>query len=148
MKWLIKLVVAIAIIAGGPLLASAKKDTVGIVKSVNGEAVIVRQAGTMKAEVNTPLKLGDVIKTGPTGSIGLILEDDTVVSMGPSGEIAIDDFVFDPAEAQLSMVVRMIRGSFSFLSGQIAKLAPENVRLETPDATIGMRGTRLLVNVE
>ena len=148
MKWLVNIVAVSAIIFCGPLLAAAKTEAVGIVKTVAGDAVIVRKAGTMKAEVNTPLKLGDVVKTGPASSIGLILEDDTVVSMGPSGEIAIDDFVFDPAEAQLSMVVRMIRGSFSFLSGQIAKLAPENVHLETPDATIGMRGTRLLVKVE
>ena len=42
----------------------------------------------------------------------------------------------------------MFQGTFSYLSGQISKLVPGAVRLETPDATIGMRGTHVLVKVE
>lgn len=128
-----------------PALAA---EYVGIVKSVDGEAFILRQAQTLKAEVNIQIDNGDVVKTGPTGSIGLIFEDDTVVSVGPSGEIVIADFKFDPAAEDLSFVIKMLHGTVSYLSGQIAKLAPENVRVETPDATIGMRGTRILVKVE
>ena len=41
-----------------------------------------------------------------------------------------------------------MKGTFSFLSGQIAKLSPDNVKLMTPDATLGIRGTKLLVKVE
>ena len=91
---------------------------------------------------------GDLIKTGPSSSVGVIFEDDTVLSMGPKSEFAIEEFIFRPVENKLSFVARIIRGTLSFLSGQIAKLSPGSVRLETPAATIGMRGTHVLVKVQ
>jgi hypothetical protein len=42
----------------------------------------------------------------------------------------------------------MIHGTFSFITGQIAKLAPEKVKFETPDATLGVRGTKVLVKID
>jgi hypothetical protein len=140
------LVAAVIALAGLPPHAGA--DEIGVVKSVSGEAIVVRGGASLTPEINFFLHRGDVIKTGATGNVGVIFEDDTLVSMGPSSELAIDDFLFEPAQEELSLVVRMIRGSMSFLSGEIGKLAPENVKLETPDATIGMRGTRLLIKVE
>ena len=123
-------------------------EDAGIVKSVDGQAFVVRSGEAFQAEVNTPVKKGDKVTTGENGRVGLILGDDTIVTVGPGGELVIDEFLFSPAEQELSLVLRVLKGTLSFLSGQIARLAPENVRLETPEATIGMRGTRVLVSVE
>jgi hypothetical protein len=60
----------------------------------------------------------------------------------------IEDFQFRPVKHELSFVGRMLRGTINYISGQIAKLAPEMVRLETPDATLGVRGTQVLVEVK
>ena len=126
----------------------ADTDPVGIVKAVNKDVFIVRDGKTHTATPGMKVKQGDFIKTGPGSSVGVIFEDDTVVSMGPKSEFAIDEFVFRPVENQLSFVARIIRGTLSFLSGQIAKLSPSSVRLETPSATIGLRGTHVLVKVQ
>lgn len=126
----------------------ADSIAVGIVRSVADEAYILRDQAQTPALINMKVMRGDVIRTGPSGSMGLIFDDDTVVSMGPESELVIDEFLFNPSEKKLSFVARMIQGTFTFLSGQITKLAPDSVRLQTPDATVGLRGTHVLVQID
>ena len=136
------------ITAGSSPGSQAALSSVGIVRSVPTDAYILRNKTSLAAEINMKIMIGDVVKTGPAGSIGLIFDDDTIVSMGPNSEFAVEDFHFSPSEKKLSFWVRMIQGTFSYLSGQISRLVPGAVRLETPDATIGVRGTHVLVKVE
>ena len=56
-------------------------------------------------------------------------------------------FVFEPAQRQFSMVNELIKGTASFISGKMTKLSPDSVILETPSATIGVRGTTYHVMV-
>ena len=128
--------------------ADAQQDSAGFVKAVAGDVYITSSQATVKAVTNMRLIQGDSIQTGPNSSVGLIFEDDTVVALGPNSEISIENFLFNPAQKQLSFVTKLIRGTFSFISGQIAKLAPEKVVLQTPDATLGVRGTKFLVKVD
>ena len=92
--------------------------------------------------------LGDQLVTGPKGAMGVILRDDTVLSLGPSSHTRIEKFAFDPAQGKLGMVLRVTRGVIEYLSGKISKLAPGSVRIETPVATLGIRGTHLLARIE
>lgn len=132
----------------GPLTSTAEVDNNGIIKSVSGEVVIINPQNTVKAVPNMKIMQGDSIKTGPNSSVGLVFEDDTVISLGSNSEITIESFLFNPVEKQLSFVVRMAKGTFSFITGQIAKLAPTKVVLETPDATLSVRGTKFLVKID
>ena len=136
------------VLVGSTSSSQAAPVSVGIVRSVSTDAYILRDKTPVAAKINMKVMVGDVVKTGPTGSIGLIFDDDTLVSMGPNSEFVVEDFHFNPSEKQLSFVLRLIQGTFSYLSGQISRLVPGAVRLETPDATIGMRGTHVLVKVE
>jgi len=88
------------------------------------------------------------VKTGDGGSVGLIFSDDTIISMGPRTELAIEDYLFEPIEGKLAFIAKILRGTVSYLSGQIAKIAPESVKLITPAATIGVRGTHVLIKVD
>jgi hypothetical protein len=92
--------------------------------------------------------LGDLLSTGATGTLGVILRDDTVISLGPSSQTRIERFAYDPAQGNLGMVLRVSRGLIEYLSGKISKLAPGSVRIETPVATLGIRGTHLLARIE
>jgi hypothetical protein len=80
--------------------------------------------------------------------MGVVLRDDTRLSLGPETEIRIDQFVFAPAKGHLALVLKMARGVMSFVSGTIAKLSPDAVRIETPVAVLGVRGTQFLAKVE
>jgi hypothetical protein len=120
---------------------------IGLVKTVTGEAHILRAGRRMAAQPGTQLVRGDSLSTGATGTMGVILRDDTILSLGPATETRIEQFNFEPTGQKLAMVVRVARGVIEYLSGRIAKLAPGAVRLETPTATLGVRGTHLLVRV-
>lgn len=127
--------------------AFAGQETVGIIKSINGEAKIVSNNTVQPAAINVKVPNGALLKTGTGGCLGVIFNDDTLLSLGADSEIAIDEVLFNPAESRLSFAARLLKGTFAFVTGQIARLAPEKVQLSTPDATLGVRGTFFVVAV-
>lgn len=127
---------------------AAAETFVGIVKSIEGGAVIKRDTETIKATKGMHVIKGDTVATDANGAIGLVFSDDTLISMGPNTELVIDDYLFQPSDKKLSFVARIIRGTVAFLSGQIAKLSPERVQLVMPAATVGVRGTHVLIKVD
>ena len=60
----------------------------------------------------------------------------------------MDEYVFEPQKKKMSMLMRIIKGTASYLSGIIGKQSPDTVKIKTPEATIGIRGTRFLVEVD
>jgi hypothetical protein len=148
MKTLFGIVVLIASFLASSQLCRAATDSFGIVKSVSGEVLISSPQSTIRAVPNMKVVQGNSIKTGAKSSVGLIFEDDTVVALGPNSEITIESYLFNPVDQELSFIARLAKGTFSFITGQIAKLAPQNVKFETPDATLGVRGTKLLVEID
>ncbi len=129
-------------------LSAASDGSVGRVKTVKGSASILRGQSSLPAVINERVFQGDTLRTGPDGSLGMLLKDDTSLSLGPNSVVVVDQFLFAPAEGKLSLVTRMLRGTAVYISGIIAKLSPQSVRFETPNATIGIRGTRFLVKVD
>jgi len=119
----------------------------GRVKVVSGSAFIVRAGATVPAEVGQSVFASDGLRTGEDGRIGVTLEDDTRLSLGPSSEMRLDGFRYAPAEGSVGLAMKFLRGVAVYVSGQIAKLAPDAVRLETPSAIVGVRGTTLAVHV-
>jgi hypothetical protein len=146
MRYLSSIIAAVLVTCA--TLAAASDGSVGRVKTVKGSATIMRGQASLPAVFNEKLLQGDTLKTGPDGSLGVMLKDDTSLSLGPNSEVVIDQFLFAPAEGKLSLVARMLRGTAVYLSGVIARLSPQSVRIETPNASIGVRGTRFLVKVD
>jgi hypothetical protein len=128
--------------------SEARDPVVGSIKTVTGEVFVVRSDGSRVPGPGLKLLEGDKLRTGSSGSLGVILRDDTLLSLGSNTTIIIDEFVFSPGENQMSMVLRLSRGMASFVSGKMAELAPEAVKIKTPFATVGVQGSRFLVRVE
>ena len=142
------LILLMCILLASITIATAQDDRpIGLVKTVSGEVFILRIGQRLTALPGQQLVLGDVLSTGATGALGVILRDDTVLSLGPSTETRIEQFAFEPAEQKLAMVLRVSRGLIEYLSGRISKLSPGSVRIETPVATLGVRGTRLVARI-
>ncbi|MSN27416.1 MAG: hypothetical protein GJV46_16330 [Geobacter sp.] len=147
MKSVLILALATALELVVMLAYGATSDHIGLIKTMAGEVTITRNSQTIKAAPNMKLMEADIVQTGPDGKAGLILDDDTVISMGLNSRIAIKSFMFHPNDKKLSLIARIFHGTVSFLSGQITKLAPEQVHIETPYATIGLRGTHVLIQI-
>jgi hypothetical protein len=119
--------------------------TIGVVRNSTGSATVTRGGNVLPATAGTRLHTGDTLGTGPDGSLGVILRDDSSLSLGPSSSLVLRDFLFSPSEGKLGLLVHLSSGTMAYLSGLIGKLAPEKARFETPTATIGIRGTHFVV---
>jgi len=126
-------------------LPPAGRDTIGVVKNSSGETSLTRGERLFPAAVGTRLAAGDTLSTGPDGSLGVILRDNSILSLGPGSSIVIQTFLFSPAEGKIGLLARLSRGTMAYISGLIGKLAPESARFETPVASIGIRGTYFAV---
>ncbi len=126
---------------------AATQESIGIVRTSSGTATINRGGQILPAAVGAKLLAADTLTTGSDGSIGVILRDNSTLSIGPESNLIIQEFLFSPAEGELGLLARITRGTMAYISGLIGKLAPESARFETPVATIGIRGTRFAVKV-
>ena len=145
-KIFLRLLIILVGLASGSVAADS--NILGFVKLVEGEASVISADNTIQAQVGTPIYLGNRIKTGENGRLGVTFKDNTVMSFGPETEIVVDEYLFDPAEGQLKLAVNMLKGTLHYISGVIAKLKPEAVSVKTPAGIIGVRGTRFLVKAE
>jgi len=133
---------------GGRAMADDSSPAIASVQKVSGTATVVRQGQTISAKIGLEIWKNDTLCTGPDGSIGVVFNDDTSLSLGPKSVLVIDEFIFAPREGNFSIVLRMLKGTAAYFSGLISKLAPESAHFETPSASIGFRGTKGLVKVE
>lgn len=131
-----------------PFPAKADTSPIGTIKTIKGEVTVVRNADQTPVHIGDRLFAQDIVQTGPNSSTGIIFEDNTMLSLGPETEIIINDYVFAPEKGLFSMIIQMIKGTASYLSGIIGQQSPETVSFLIPDATIGIRGTQFLVKVE
>jgi hypothetical protein len=127
--------------------ADVAGETIGVVRTASGDATVTRGEKTDPAVPGLKLMVGDTLSTGRDGSLGIILRDDSSLSIGPESRLVLRTFLFSPSEGKYDLVARITRGTMAYLSGLIGKLAPEKARFETPSATIGIRGTRFAVKV-
>src|SRR3989337_968 len=124
---------AVAVLLASALPASAQGPTGGGgLKSAPGHGTIARKGGA-----GQPLYQSDSVRTGADGQVGITLKDETRLALGPNTDVRLDQFLYSPGQGQLRLVMRIARGLVAYVSGRIAKLAPDAVRLETPSAILG-----------
>ena len=114
-------------------------ETAGIIKSVEGEASVVRGTRRLPATVHLELQSRDVVDTGPDGTVGIILRDNSLLSVGPDSEVSLDSFQIAAIQSSLGITFR--RGTFSMATGQVAR-ERARMRLRTSSAVIGVQGTQ------
>jgi hypothetical protein len=130
-----------------PFSSQAQTEPIGYVKTVTGEAWVTT-GQRVRAQVGTAVQLGSRLQTGAAASLGVSFKDNTLMSFGPDTELTVDEYLYSPADEQLKLSTRLIRGTLNYISGVIEKLKPDAVSVRTPIGVIGVRGTRFLVKVE
>jgi hypothetical protein len=145
------LAAALSIVTAGVLSAAeAPPNTqmaIAQIKKVTGQAVVVRVGERRPAKVGDMLFVKDIIETGLDGGIGITFTDNTVFSAGPSSQIALDEFQFDSNDFRGAMLADMRRGTLAIVSGDIARSSPGAMKVKTPTAILGVRGTTFAVQV-
>ena len=145
-RWLGVLVLIMSA-AGTPALAQ-EHTAAGRIKVASGSAFIVREGAQIPAQVGEVVFEADGLRTGADGKVGVTLKDDTRVALGPNSELRLERFIYAPSDHGFGLILKFISGAATYVSGRIAKLAPDSIRLETPAAIVGVRGTTLAIRVQ
>lgn len=125
------------------------EDPAGSVRSVNGEAMLARGgAAPVALKPGDRIFEKDVLTTGKAASLGLVMRDNSTLSLGPTSKLTVERYMFAPEKGAMASVLRLSKGSAACVTGEMARLSPESTKVLTPTYTIGIRGTHFLVNVE
>ena len=92
------------------------------------------------AAVEDSIFIDNMLRTNETGLMRAILIDDTELSLGPNAEIVIDEYVFEPRTVG-TFAVSLLTGTMRMFSGRVSDTADSDVRVDTPVAGLGVRGT-------
>jgi hypothetical protein len=120
----------------------------GRVKVSKGEVQIERDGKRLPAPVGATIQARDTVKTGPDGSVGITFQDNSLLSAGPNSELVIERFVFDSTTHKGEFDTALKKGTLAVVSGEIARQSPEAMRIRTPAAIMGVRGTEFVVKVD
>jgi hypothetical protein len=137
----VSLVLAGAVAVATPVHA----QEAGHVKVAKGAVTIERGGQKLPAPVGAPVQTGDVVVTGADGSVGISFLDNSLLSAGPNSVLAIDRFAFDSTTHQGAFETSLKTGTLAVVSGKLAKQSPEAMKVKTPAAVLGVRGTEFLV---
>ena len=119
-----------------------------ITEQVNAPPSIQRQKTTLAGAKGTGVEMQDAVNT-KAGKVGITFEDQTKVQVNENSKLVIDDFVYDPKKpAAGKLALNMASGTVRYASGAIAHNNPNKVAINTPTATIAVRGTDFTATVD
>lgn len=130
------------------LAIAAHAEPIGLIKVQSGEVHIERQGTRVAAAVGVPVDRGDRIVTGRDGSVGLSFADGAILSAGPGSVLMLDAFNYDPSTRAGNFDVSVRRGTLSAISGKLVTQSPGAMKVRTPTAVLGVRGTEFVVHVD
>ena len=121
---------------------AAQAGPVGAIKELKGRATAEAPDGTRRnLKEKEAVSLGETLRTGRGTKMEIAFQDGTVIALGPKAKLTIDKYLFKKKDAKSHCETTLSRGAFRVVSGAIGKLAPDAVKVKTPTATIGIRGT-------
>ena len=138
------LVAAVLSVMAIPALAA----DVGLIKVSKGNVQIERNGAKVAAPVGASVQASDVITTGADGSAGITFTDNSLVSVGPNTVFAIDKYRFDSTTHAGEFEGSLKKGRLAAISGKMVKASPESMKIRTPSAIMGVRGTEFVVQVD
>jgi hypothetical protein len=121
---------------------------IGQIKIANGQVSIERAGQAIPATVGMRVQPSDTVRTGADGSVGITMNDDSTLSAGPNSVFSFDRYAFDTTTNKGQFDTSLKRGSLAVISGRIAKESPDAMKVRTPAAMLGVRGTEFIVKVD
>lgn len=117
---------------------------VGAVEELSGHATVTRTDGSQEPlAAGSPIYQGDVVETAADGAVNIIFADESSFAISEDARMAIDEFVYDPSSESGSSDFSVLRGVFVYTSGLIGRDDPDDVEIDTPVGSIGIRGTTI-----
>lgn len=129
------------------LISQTNLAAVGKVTEQTGPTEIVRNKKSIPSALNAGIEMNDTIVTAKANA-KLTFEDNTTVNITEQSKLVVDDFVYDPKKGSGKLAMKVVMGTARYASGQIAKNNPQQVSVNTPTATVAVRGTDFSMTVD
>ena len=113
----------------------------------NGEVLRADQTDKLLARTSLDILSYDDVRTG-NGRLGITVLDSSVIRLTEHSKIIIDEYIFDPNPSKSKMALKMASGTARFITGALGKIDKENISIETPSASIFIRGTDFTTTVD
>lgn len=123
----------------------AAVEPIGNVATVTGIATVIRDKNSYPLRVRDDIYLNDVVQTSSNSSLGITFNDATTFNLSASAKITIDNYVYEDGGKQNAGVFDIGKGTVAFVAAAVAKTG--NMKITTPTATLGIRGTTGVVDV-
>lgn len=148
----IRLVLPALLVAGSALVAAGSSGAqpaaaaAGLVKRSAGSVSLERAGARLPVAPGTVVQVGDTLRTGADGAVGITLADDTLLTLGAGSELLLDDYSFDSTTHDGGMLVSLWRGTVNVVTGLLGRKAPEKLRFQTRTVVLGVRGTEFILD--
>ena len=125
--------------------AQAPEEPIGNVATVVGKASVIRNDKTTPLKIKDDIYLNDVVQTGANSALGITFIDATTFNLKASTKITIDNYVYEDGGKSNAAIFDVAKGTAAFVAASVAKTG--DMKITTPTATLGIRGTTGLVEV-
>ena len=127
---------------------AAETEIGGVFEQSGNPGSIVRTTGEeLLAELDTGIQSYDNVET-ENGRLKIKFVDETQISLREHTLVEITEYVFDPDPSKSKMAMNFVAGTARFATGGLGLVPRENIQIETPTATIGIRGTDFTTTVD
>jgi hypothetical protein len=142
------LTIAAAAAHAQPAANTPETSRAGTAKIVSGAVSIVGAAGERALQPGDAVGVADRVVTGADGAASMVLRDGTTMVVGKNSQLELKDFAYNSTTQAGNMAVSLVRGTLRMITGLIGKGRPDAVTIATPTATVGIRGTDFIVQVD
>ncbi|MCZ6892462.1 MAG: FecR domain-containing protein [Gammaproteobacteria bacterium] len=130
---------SLAIVASLLMLTDAwAAESIGVTAAVTNKVTGTLESDARTLDIGSSIFQDETIDTWKESTTQLMFLDETTLTMGPESSMLIDTFVFDPDSNTGEMLLSTTKGAFRFITGSVD---PSSYLIETPIATMGVRGT-------
>jgi len=119
--------------------------TIGTVVKLTGSATAIRNGVAVELNIGDNVYKNDVVQSGSDSALGISFIDGTAFSLSSNARMVLNDMVYDSSGSSNRSLLSLVQGTISFVAGDTAKNG--NMRVDTPVATMGIRGTAVLVEI-
>ena len=127
---------------GGPTVA----QVIGHVTKLAGNATAIRNGVSIILNQGDNVNKGDVVQSGSDSTLGITFIDGTVFGLASNAKMVLNEMVYDPNGSDNKSLLSLVQGTISFVAGATAKKG--DMKVDTPVATMGIRGTAVLVEID
>lgn len=136
-----KVAFAFVLMASVAASAGADRTIVGGVERVQNLAEATWSADIRSLGAGEDILFEDALRTGALSRLLVVLVDGTALTMGEMADVTIDRLIYNPDARRRLLSLRSLKGHFLLAVDKLGGAVEDEVRIDTPFASIGIRGT-------